>query len=105
MLFDIPIPMWLVSVQLFWLGGIGFSNAIIWTPFIKKAIARAASFSGRHHRIHISSNSGGENSIMTSAHLAKENAETSVSPSGRMKTIIVTSEKSPSGAIATGGEV
>ena len=53
-------------LQLFWLGGIGFSNAIIWAPFIKKAIVRAASFSIRHHRIHLSSNNSAADNSLTS---------------------------------------
>lgn len=91
-------------MQLFWLGGIGFSNAIIWTPFIKKAIVRAASFSGRHQRIHNSSNSAAENSLATSTHRPKNDAEISVSPNLRTQVHIVTSEKN-GGAIYTGVEV
>ena len=31
-------PEWLYDVQLFWLGGAGFSSAIGWYPFIKRSL-------------------------------------------------------------------
>ena len=74
-------------LQLFWLGGIGFSNAIIWAPFIKKAIVRAASFSIRHHRIHLSSNNSALNNSVTLS--PKDNGDTSLSPSTRIRVITI----------------
>src|SRR5690606_4091946 len=40
-LFNIPLPMWLISVQVFWLGGVGLCDSWIWIPFIKKAFLKA----------------------------------------------------------------
>jgi len=34
-------PYWLAAVQIFWLGGVGFNNALIWIPFIRKALIKA----------------------------------------------------------------
>lgn len=37
------VPSFVLAPQLFWLGGIGFCNAIVWMPFIRKALSRAHS--------------------------------------------------------------
>lgn len=37
LILDRHTPRWLHAVQIFWLGGVGLNNAIIWIPFIRKA--------------------------------------------------------------------
>lgn len=36
-------PQWLSAVQMFWFGGIGFSNAIVWYPSIKRGLLQVGS--------------------------------------------------------------
>lgn len=81
-------------IKLFWLGGIGFSNAIVWAPFIKKALVRAVSFSSRHHRVHITSNSDRETVADISYCGRKDNRVLSASPSIRTNVIVVSPSKS-----------
>lgn len=35
-------PSWMVSLQIFWLGAVGFGNSIIWFPFIRLAVQRVS---------------------------------------------------------------
>ena len=47
------VPAFVLAPQLFWLGGIGFCNAIVWMPFIRKALTRMHSI--RHlKRVYVS---------------------------------------------------
>ena len=43
LLADSSPPHWLNAVQMFWFGGIGFSSAIVWYPFIKRGFLQVGS--------------------------------------------------------------